>query len=163
MQMPQLPAILSGPICLATPPLSYASHTGPSPAHLCVAVHRAPLTTRVDQAPHLFFVLGTGIDITWGGGDPLLHPPPTPIVTKRHVFHPKKTCGAFWASRYLRHCRFPTVALCIYRDMSRFTPPEEFWLWHVCTSGSQHKAQRENWLISGLRDHRYFSVTEKWT
>ena len=31
-------------------------------------------------------------------------------------------------------------------------------LLHVCTGGRQHKAQKENWLISGLKDHRYLSV-----
>ena len=28
----------------------------------------------------------------------------------------------------------------------------------MCTRGSQHKAQKEMWLVSGLQDHRYLSV-----
>ena len=32
-------------------------------------------------------------------------------------------------------------------------------LLHVCTRGNQHKAHEENWPISGLKDHRYLSVT----
>ena len=36
-------------------------------------------------------------------------------------------------------------------------------LLHVCTSGSQHKAQKENGLVSGRKDHRYLSVTEDGT
>ena len=35
----------------------------------------------------------------------------------------KKNVEPFWTSRYLRRCRFPTVALCIYHGMSRFTDP----------------------------------------
>ena len=31
-------------------------------------------------------------------------------------------------------------------------------LLHVCTRGSQHKAQKENWLVS-VEGHRYLSVT----
>ena len=31
-------------------------------------------------------------------------------------------------------------------------------LLHVCTRGDQHKAQKENWLVSGLSDQRYRSV-----
>ena len=30
---------------------------------------------------------------------------------------------------------------------------------HVGTRHDQHKAQKENWLVSGLKDHRYLSVT----
>ena len=63
----------------------------------------------------------TGIDMTGGGGVPLL-PPLSPIVTKRHDTRHKKPRGA---SRHFRNCRLPTMALCICRDMSRFTsaPP----------------------------------------
>ena len=32
-------------------------------------------------------------------------------------------------------------------------------LLHGCTRGSQHKAQKEIWLVSGLQDHRYLWVT----
>ena len=31
-------------------------------------------------------------------------------------------------------------------------------LLHVCTSGRQYKAQKEDWLVSGLQDHGYLSV-----
>ena len=31
-------------------------------------------------------------------------------------------------------------------------------LLHVCTSGRQYKAQKENWPVSGVKDHRYLSV-----
>ena len=39
-------------------------------------------------------------------------------------------------------------------------PLEELWRVHVCASGNQHKAQKENWLVSGLQDHRYLSDTK---
>ena len=31
-------------------------------------------------------------------------------------------------------------------------------LLHVCTRGSQHKALKEIWLVSGLYDHRHLPV-----
>ena len=36
---------------------------------------------------------------------------------------PMKYRGAFQASQYVRKCRFPTMALCINCDMSRFSNP----------------------------------------
>ena len=46
-------------------------------------------------------------------------------VHRRSHMAPKKYCGAFWASRYFRNCGFAAVALCVHRDMSRFTPPPQ--------------------------------------
>ena len=41
------------------------------------------------------------------------------------------------------------------------TPRRNSELLHVCTRGSQHKAQKEIWLVSGLHDHRYLSVNSE--
>ena len=39
-------------------------------------------------------------------------------------------------------------------------PQRDSGLWHVCTGGNQHKAQKENGPVSGLQDHRYL-LSEK--
>ena len=52
----------------------------------------------------------------------------------------------------------PSVYVCLCtlsRRHSLVAPRRNSGLWHVCTSGKQHKAQKENGLVSGLQDHRY--------
>ena len=89
----------------------------------------APAETPVEILPKR----GKGVSARWSDGVLRL----SEVVTKTQCHShqhdstptfthgPKKYHGAFWASRYFRNCGFPTMDLCIYRDMSRFTTHPE--------------------------------------
>ena len=73
------------------------------------------------------------------------------------------TCGGHACITLL--CRPPLTKFSFWRrwSLSSIDPQRNSGLWHVCTGSKQHKAQKENGLVSGLQDHRYLSVTEHMT
>ena len=61
-----------------------------------------------------------------------------------------------------KHCVGDSQSACVSRIVRLLglspSPRRNSGLLHVCTRGSQHKAQKEIWLVSGLQDHGYLSV-----
>ena len=58
----------------------------------------------------------------WGGGCPSLPPPPFCDEASQYASQ-KNPVTAFWVSQYFQKSCFPTMAYCIFCDMSQFTTP----------------------------------------
>ena len=74
------------------------------------------------DAPGHMNTLQTVMDLIGGVGVPPSPPPPFCDEASQYASQ-KNPVTAFWVSQYFQKSCFPTMAYCIFCDMSQFTTP----------------------------------------